>query len=234
MRTNPIVRNAIACYKKNELILASKLYSDALSNEISEAAYYKMLERMCKNNELTKVAKGVYCIPNISKYGVVLPSENEIVSAFTKNNTGVTVGYAMYNELRLTTQIPKNVVIFSSSLENMSRKIRNVQIKQVRLHYSEKVKNMINCLEVLQNFYNIQDLNHHYFIKFIEEFVSNYDTETFQTVYAELAYKKSTIAFLREVLSFYNIPNNLDRYLSSLSTYKHPRMEELYETAQAS
>lgn len=234
MRTNPIVRNAIAHYKKNELILASKLYSDVLSNEISEAAYYKMLERMCKNNELTKVAKGIYCIPNISKYGIVLPSESEIVNAFTKNNTGITVGYTMYNQLRLTTQIPKNVEILSSSLENMSRKIRNVQIKQVRLHYSEKVKSMINCLEVLQNFYTIQDLNHHYFIEFTKEIAANYDTETFQIVHAELTYKKSTIAFLREVLRYYNIPNNLDKYLSSLSTYKHPRMEDLYETAQAS
>ena len=234
MRNSHVVRNARAKFNKNELIFASKLYYETLATEIREAAYYKMLERMCKNNELTKVAKGVYCIPNISRYGIVPPSETEIVSAFTKDNTGVTVGYAMYNELRLTTQIPKNVVIFSSSLESMSRKIRNIQIKQVRLNYTNKVKNMINCLEVLQNFYTIQDLNHHYFMKFTKEIAANYDEDTFKIVNSEIVYKKSTVAFLHEILRFYDVPNNLDKYLSSLSTYKHPRMEELYATAQAS
>ena len=41
-----------------------------------------------------------------------------------------------------------------------------------------------------------------------------------------------TISFLREILNYHKVENNLDEYLSSLSEYKHPKMEELYEAAR--
>ena len=47
-------------------------------------------------------------------------------------------------------------------------------------------------------------------------------------------YKKSTIAFMREILNHYQIKNNLDEYLPSLSEYKYPRMEEIYEITRVS
>ena len=64
------------------------------------------------------------------------------------------------------------------------------------------------------------------FIKKLAEF---YDDEIFRKVIMSINYKKSTIAFLREILNFYGIKNNLNMYLSSLSEYKYPRMEEFYE-----
>ena len=52
-----------------------------LYDQISEAAFYKALERMCKSGELVKIAKGTYHLPKVSKYGIVPPSEKEIISA---------------------------------------------------------------------------------------------------------------------------------------------------------
>ena len=34
------------------------------------------------------------------------------------------------------------------------------------------------------------------------------------------------------ILTHYQVPNNLNRYLSTLSDYKHPTMEEIYEAAR--
>ena len=45
-------------------------------------------------------------------------------------------------------------------------------------------------------------------------------------------YKKSTIAFLREILNYYHKEKNLDMYLSALSDYNHPKMEGLCEIAR--
>ena len=87
MKNNPVVRNALAGFKENELIIASKLYKEKLVNQISEAAYYKTLQRMCESGELVKIAKGTYHLPKVSKYGVVPPSEQEIISAFTENES---------------------------------------------------------------------------------------------------------------------------------------------------
>lgn len=234
MKGSLIMRDILEKYEQNELIFASRLYREMLAESISEAAYYKMLERMCKSGELAKAAKGIYYIPNISKYGVVPPSEKQIIEAFTRNDTGTVIGYAMYNSLNLTTQVSKTVNVMSSALDGFSKTVRNVVIKQVQLEYSEQVKNMIRGLEVLQNFYEIQDINYSAFIEFAKNIASTYQDEIFEMVMAETSYKKSTIAFLQEVLRYYKVSNTLERYLSSLSTYKHPRMEELYEIARIS
>lgn len=234
MKGNPVVRDALAEFKENELIIASKLYREKLVNQISEAAYYKTLQRMCESGELVKIAKGTYHLPKVSKYGIVPPSEKEIISAFTENETGTVIGYSLYNSLNLTTQISKSVTVMSSALDGLSKTIRNVMVRKVDIDYTEPVMNMIHCLEVLQNFDRIQDINYSVFINYVEEFSKTYTDRTFEEVISNVNYKKSTISFLQEILRYYNRDNNLNDYLSSLSEYNHPTMEEIYETARVS
>ena len=155
MKSSAVIKTALSSYKENELIHASKLYRKELVNQISEAAFYKTLERMCKSGELVKIAKGTYHLPKVSKYGIVPPSEKEIVSAFTKNGTGTVVGYALYNSLNLTTQIAKSIEVMSSALESFTKTIRNITVHQVQIDYSKSIENMIHALEVLQNYYTM-------------------------------------------------------------------------------
>lgn len=232
MKGNPIVRNALAEFEANELIIASKLYKEKLLGKISEAAYYKTLQRMCESGELVKIAKGTYHLPKISKYGLVPPSEKEIVTAFTKNETGTVIGYSLYNALNLTTQIPKTITVMSSVLEGLTKSIRNVVVYQVPLEFSKEITGMVHGLEVLQNFNSIQDINYPAFLKYTEELASSYNSEIFEKILNTRTYKKSTISFLYEILNYYNVQNNLNKYLSALSEYKHPKMEELYEAAR--
>lgn len=234
MQNNNIIKNTLSKFKENELIFASKLYKTELYNKVTETAFYKTLERMCKSRELVKIAKGTYLFPKVSKYGIVPPSEKEIISAFTKNGTGTIIGYSLYNALDLTTQVAKSIEVMSSTIENLTKTIRNVVVHQVQIDYTEDVKNMIHSLEVLQNYYNIQDINNLSFRKFTKKLADWYDEEIFKKVISAISYKKSTIAFLREILNFYDVKNNLNIYLSSLSEYKYPRMEEIYEITRVS
>jgi len=234
MKSRQIVRGVLETFKENELILASKLYREKLSDFIREAAYYKTLERMCKSGELVKISKGTYHLPRVSKYGIIPPSEKDIVSAFTDNGTGTVVGYSLYNALNLTTQVSKTVRVMSSALESYTKSIRNIVVHQVQLEYSKEIENMIHGLEVLQNFSAIQDINYSAFVKFAQEFAEKYNEEAFKEVIEKVKYKKATISFLKEILDYYEKENNLGKYLSKLSEYKHPRMEELYETARIS
>ena len=232
MKGNEMILDSLAIYKPNELIFASKFYREHLSGKVKEAAYYKALERLCKSQELMNIAKGVYHLPKKSKYGIVPPSEKEIISAFTKNGTGTVVGYSLYNALNLTTQVAKTVDVMSSVLEGFTKTIRNITVHQVQIDYSESIQNMIHALEVLQNYYTIQDINQSAFITFTKKLADAYNEKAFKAVISTINYKKSTIAFLQEILNFYGRENNLNIYLSALSEYKHPRMEELYETTQ--
>ena len=232
MQTKNVVKMTLSNYKENELIFASKLYKTDLYNQISEEAFYKSLERMCKSGELMKIAKGTYHLPKVSKYGIVPINDKEIVSTFTKNGTGTIIGYSLYNSLNLTTQVAKNIEVMSSTIENSTKTIRNVTVYQVQINYTENIKKMIHGLEVLQNYYNIQDINNLSFLAFTKELANYYDEKIFENVIAKINYKKSTIAFLREILNFYGKENNLNAYLSSLSEYKYPKMEEIYETTR--
>ncbi len=232
MNSVTLIQNALKQYKANELIFASKLYRSVLGNQVSEAAYYKTLERLCKSGKLVKIAKGTYHLPKVTKYGVVPPSEKEIVNAFTENEMGTTIGYTLYNSLGLTTQISKNIDVLSSELDGLTKSIRNITIHRVQITYNDPVKSMIHCLEVLNNYSKIEDINYLSFIKFTKTIAESYNEEVFETVYNAMNYKKSTIAFLQEILNYYNRENNLRNYLSSLSEYKYPKMEKIYEAAR--
>lgn len=229
-------KNKVLCslekFKENELIFASKLYREELAENMSEEAYYKTLERMCKAGKLVKIAKGTYHLPKIGKYGVVPPSEKEIVQEFTSNDMGTIVGYYLYNALGLTTQISKNINVMSAKTESAIKTIRNVVVHYNSIKYTQAVTSMIHALDVLENFNKIQDLNYKAFLTYISNFARNYKEENFEYVIANINYKKSTIAFLKEVLEYYNVPNNLNKYLSSLSEYKHPKMKQLCEIAR--
>ena len=232
MKAISIIKVVLENYSENELIFASKLYREKLCGEIEEAAFYKALERMCKTGELTRIAKGTYHLPKRSKYGTVPPSEREIVSAFTKNGLGTVIGYSLYNSLNLTTQIPKTINILSSAIDGYSKSIRNVVIHRSNLDYTEAVENMVHGLEVLQNFSSIQDINYDAFYRFAHNFALKYTDEDFKTVIEIQNYKKNTISFMRNILDYFHVNNQLGKYLSSMSDYKHPRMEDIYEAAR--
>lgn len=234
MTSTQVISQTIRQIPENELIFASKLYTQHLSSDVTESAYYKTLERLCKAGELCKIAKGTYYRPKASKYGIVPPSQKEIVSAFTEPDKGTVVGYSLYNNLKLTTQVSKTVEVFSSALEQQTKNISNVLLQFCNLVYTPEVKGMIHMMEVLQNFGEIQDLDYAQFIKFCEQFSVNYNDEVFEQVCRQMKYQKKTISFLRNILVHYHVPNNLSRYLSSLSEYKHPTMEEIYEAAHLS
>lgn len=234
MKNNPVVRNALAEFEENELIIASKLYKEKLFGQISEAAYYKALQRMCESGELIKIAKGTYHLPKVSKFGIVPPSEKEIIATFTDNESGTVVGYSLYNALNLTTQVSKTITVMSSAIEGLTKSIRNVVVYQMPLKFSKEITSMIQGLEVLQNFNTIQDIDYSAFLKYTKELASSFNSNAFEEIISTKTYKKSTISFLHEILNHYNVQNNLNEYLSTLSEYKHPKMEELYEAARVS
>lgn len=63
---------------------------------------------------------------------------------------------------------------------------------------------------------------------------TKYRSNALEQVLGQIRYSKRTLSFLRNILNYYGVPNELDKYLSSLSGYKHPTMEVLYETASVS
>lgn len=228
------IGRALEQIPEKKLIFASQLYTEQFRGKVSEGAYYKTIERLCKSGDLCKIAKGTYFRPKTSKYGIVPPSQQEIISAFTEPDTGAVVGYSLYNRLKLTTQVTKTVEIYSARIGQQTKQIGTISLRFCDLVYTPEVRSMIYMLEVLQNFSRIQDLNYKQFLAFCEQFAMGYTDSVFETVNRQLYYQKRTISFLQAVLTHFGVPNHLGKHLSTLSEYKHPTMEELYEAAQLS
>ena len=62
---------------------------------------------------------------------------------------------------------------------------------------------------------------------YMEAFSRKYSDEAAQYILSRMKYKKSTIAFLSSVLNHFKVKNTLGSYLSPLSDYKIPDVEEI-------
>ncbi len=229
MRSTELVK-LIKTSEKYQPFNASEFYKK-IDLEYSELSFYKALERLVKSQSLIKVSKGVYCLPIHTDFGVVKPSNKQIIEKYISKTKGMKIGYQLYNELNLSTQISKKYLIYSNALSGFTKNIENINIKKVELSFTEEIKNQIAMMEILSNFETIQDLNLTAFRSYSEKFAKTFNEKCFEDVIKNISYKKSTIAFLREILNYFNKSNNLGRYLSSLSTYKYPKMEEIYESS---
>lgn len=231
--TNKDVRNYILDnYKENELIFASLLFNEYFYELINENTFYKIIERMCKKEELVRIAKGLYVIPKLGKYGIIPISNKEIVEEYTNNNTGMIIGYNLYNYLNLTTQVSKNIEVLSANMINCLKQIKDVTIHNLSIEFSKDIKKIIENLEVLQNYKFIEDINETVFKKYTEVIATSYKEKEFDAIQKVRKYKKSTLSFYKNILDYYKVENSVSKYLSYLSKYNHPKMEELYEASQ--
>ncbi|MDE7439306.1 MAG: hypothetical protein K2N23_02215 [Clostridia bacterium] len=232
MERNNALKKALELMAANELFEASKFYCEQFNAIMSEAAFYKALERMVKTNYLIKISKGLYARPEQTKYGLVPPTEEEIVASYIDNCKGIVIGYQLYNALNISTQISKNTKIYCNAIDQMTKNIGNIFIERKEIEFSDEVRNVIEILEVLNNFNTIQELNYNCFVSLCEKFYKQYNEKITKTVLSKIHYPKSTIAFLRNILNHYGIDNTLGENLSVFSTYNYPSMEKIYELAQ--
>jgi hypothetical protein len=102
----------------------SAFFADSFATIANAKSVNKALERLVAAGELQRVATGIYVRPVKDKIiGAVLPSVDTIAIAIAKRDKARIVptgSYAMY-KLGLTTQVPMNIVYYTSA---SSRKIK--------------------------------------------------------------------------------------------------------------
>lgn len=210
---------------ERSIVVARKMYLEQFT-ALSFQTFLKYLERIVQKNILVVIGKGIYCRPVTTPFGILRVSDNEIKEYFTNENyTGVEVGYGLYNKYKLTTQISKNIKVYSNKANYNVQKIGNVEVK--RCAYVSELQFAIECMEILENYNTIEDLKKEAFYRFCEGIGCKYSDESFLEVFGFGFYKKRTLAFLKYILDCFQIENNLDRYLNATSRYKYPKLEGL-------
>lgn len=212
---------------ENKLLEANALYSQSFST-IPEMTYYKTLERMCKKGILVHLTKGLYYRPKNTRFGTVPISEKDIVDHYIKDNQGIVVGYRLFNQKGLTTQISKRVEVLSSAVPGKKKNIHNIYVMNISISLTPETIPIIETLEILQNYKSIKDINNTALAAYMKDFARHYADEATVYVLKNRKYKKSTIAFLESFLNHFQVKNSLNQFLSSLSSYAIPDMEEFY------
>lgn len=224
------ISNYFKTMPENMLIEASDVREKQFP-DIPETAYYKAIERFTENGELIRLTKGVYYKPKRSRFGIVPISDLEIAEYYTNDNRGIIIGTRLYNEKGITTQLGKKVEVLTNRLKGDIRNANNVTIRRSDVELNADTIPIIEAMEILQNYKKIEDADNRRLIAYMRGFVSSYSDEVMNGVLKKRKYKKSTIAFLRNFLDHFGIDNTLSKYLSKLSVYAVPTVEEINETA---
>ena len=218
-----IIRNTILDLPCQKIFVAHELKKEQFS-ELSEAVYYKTLERMVKQHQLVHLAKGLYYRPMMTANDIVPIPEDAIVDYYVSNNNGTLIGEGLFIEKGIASGFEKRLTLLSNRLSENKKKIGSIEVHRTEIELTEQTIPVIEVLEILQNYYKIRNINKR---EFIHDFVDEYSDEVTEYVLSKCKYKKSTIAFLARILDWYGLAHSMHEYLSPLSNYKIPTIEEL-------
>lgn len=227
MNYSKYVEEKIINLPQHRIFISSEFYNENCK-EVPEKTYYKILERLVKKNIIDCLARGLYYRTKKTSLGNIPLYENEIVDFFSEDEQGVLIGYKLFNKYGLTTQISKKIEMYSNRQSETIKHIKNIEIKKFDIEFNELNIKFIECLEILQNYNKIEDFDKDSFFQYIKNVTNYYDNSCLDHILHKKKYKASTIAFLKNILDYFKIENNLQQYLSALSQYKIPLMEELY------
>lgn len=194
------------------------------ANEYSAAA--KAIERFIEKGLIKRVTTGVFYKPKQTIFGDLFPRETEIIKPYLYEQgkrIAYITGTALYNNLGLTTQVPKTVKIASRS-KRIFINSGNIKAKPVKSYVDVTDENyyLLEILDVLKDFTKIPDLDKENGVRFLLNKLKNLtDKEINVLVKYALKYPPRVKAFLgallEEILGQEN--KNLKQSLNPLTSY---------------
>lgn len=123
--------------KVKRKILLSKDGSIFFTNsfpKFDEEYVGQVLSELCRQNLIIRLAYGMYLKPMRSKFGIVYPPTNEIITAISKRDKAqiLPTGNTALNQLGLSTQVPMN----SEYITSGSARIIRVGNRTIKLRRS--------------------------------------------------------------------------------------------------
>lgn len=135
-----------------------------LSSEISFQGYsrpwiYKQLNRLCEEGKLVRYEKGIYYIPIQTPFGKSLLSPRKVIERKYISQGGETVGYysgiTFQNQLRLTTQMPNVIEIYTNNETTRARDVyvgrQMVLLRRARTKITTANVHVLSFLELMND-----------------------------------------------------------------------------------
>lgn len=232
------------------LVAANELYEKHFS-KMSEAAFFKAVERLAKEQFIVRVAKGFYIRPAADSGPVERPADakpaaqaelsaaleplaadplqESVLNYFfgESNNSGMYIGPQLYFKYGISNVLSEEIWLYSNRMTKATANIGQIHVKRVDIALNYDNTRIIEALEILQNYDHIENLNKMRFARYAKQFARGYQDPAAVCVLQQMNYRKSTIAFMKKILDLYKVDHSLSQFLSYASRYKVPPVQRL-------
>lgn len=143
----------------------------------SPTTVIRVMSKLISENRIERFSKGKFYIPKKGRLGTRKPSDSELIrSELLKNGkvNGYITGMALFNQLGLTTQVPKTVTI-SINGGRQEKDFGTLRIRTVvsRAPIKEPDIKLLQYLDVLEDIKKISDADPDTVLQAIKTFVEN-------------------------------------------------------------
>jgi len=151
-------------------------YQELPSYAKSPDAVIKAVSRMVSDKQLERFSKGKFYVPKKGLLGFRKPSDSELIRSMLYKNgrlRGYVTGLSLYNQLGLTTQMPRTITI-SYNGGRQEKEFGTIRIKTVvtRIPIQEKDVKLLQYLDVLKDIKKIMDADINLSLKIIRKYIS--------------------------------------------------------------
>jgi hypothetical protein len=193
----------------------------------SPSAVIKAVSRLVADKRLTRFSKGKFYVPKKGLMGFRKPSDAELVRSMLYKEgrlRGYVTGLALYNQLGLTTQVPRTITVAVNG-GRQEKDFGTIRIKTVvaRMPIEESDLKLFQYLDVLKDIKNIPDADINQSLSMMRRYVSDLPKrEQVQLVsLAEKYYSPQTRALVGVLFSSLGLsmPESLALSLNPTTTY---------------
>jgi hypothetical protein len=225
-----LIKKTIASQPVNKIFYTSLFYQKHCP-QLSEVNYYKVIERMTKQGQIVKLGKGIFFVPG-KNYLTETQNEAGRLKLLLYRKSFLEIGYGLFNRLGLSTQISKDRYFYVSKLNKPVQKVNQFYFIRKNMNFQKaNLVEVIELLEVLQNYLKMQDLSLPALYQYLRRILKRIAVDSIDYVLTHMKYKKSTIAFLNYLLETHRgLKNPLGSFLSKVSRYNIPSLGGSFET----
>lgn len=157
MSTSAAIKQRIDQFEAGQLFG----YEDISAYQDAPAATVKAMSRLLKDGGIKRLSKGRFYKPRQGVFGELRPSDSELLKSILYKNgrlRGYLTGVALYNQLGLTTQIPRTITVAvdGSRQEKDFGTLRAKLIKSRAPIKGSNVK-LLQYLDILRDIKDIPD-----------------------------------------------------------------------------
>jgi predicted transcriptional regulator of viral defense system len=154
--------NNIASYIKNKIDRLEPgkiiLFNDLIVPNNQRMAMAKVMSRLVQKGIINRLERGKYYKPRKTVFGILKPSEDEILKALLLKNNGYLTGTGAFNQLGLTSQVTSTIVLAVQDFRP-PKEVGGLKIKfrKTPIKVTDKNKTVLQLLDALRYIKKIPD-----------------------------------------------------------------------------